>query len=173
MTPQAQAVVRALHFNFVVYMDLLQVNGPVSPVLRPVLYVFWSERSLCDRSLGVVRGQVLDTMWSEFLEDMKSVDTAVHLRSFSHLNPLDEYRLEGSELLIPPPVTASLRNLRNQRKCIWRMGALSFDCDTLRLICRQLLFHRSEKVMMHCTEDNVVGISSRSPAVLEGARSCH
>lgn len=97
-------------------------------------YVFWRERSLCDGSLGVVRRQVLDTMWSEFLEDMKSVDTAVHLRSFSHLNPLDEYRLEGSELLIPPPVTASLRNLRNRRQSIWRMGALSFDCDTSRLI---------------------------------------
>ena len=39
-------------------------------------------------------------MWSEFLEDMKSTDTAVHLRSFSHLNPLDEYRLEGSESLL-------------------------------------------------------------------------
>ena len=40
--------------------------------------------------------QVLDRMWADFLEDMKSVDTAVHLRSFSHLNPLDELRLEGS-----------------------------------------------------------------------------
>ena len=114
---------------------------------------------MCDGSLGVVRGQVLDTMWSEFLEDMKSVDTAVHLRSFSHLNPLDEYRLEGSELLIPSPVTASLRNLRNKRQSIWRMSALSFDCDTSRLIRRQLLFHRLEKVVMHCTEDNIVGIS--------------
>lgn len=41
--------------------------------------------------------QVLDAMWSEFLEDEKSVDTAVSLRSFSHLNPLDEFRLESSE----------------------------------------------------------------------------
>ena len=106
------------------------------PYCGPCLkYVFWREGSLCDGSLGVVRGQVLDTMWSEFLEDMKSVDTAVHLRSFSHLNPLDEYRLEGSELLIPSPVTASLGNLRNQRQSFWRMGALSFDCDTSRLIC--------------------------------------
>jgi len=41
--------------------------------------------------------QVLDTMWSEFLEDMRSVDLAVSLRAFSHLNPLDEFRLEISK----------------------------------------------------------------------------
>lgn len=39
MTPQAQAVVRALHFYFVIIMDLLQVSGPVSTALRPVFIV--------------------------------------------------------------------------------------------------------------------------------------
>lgn len=53
MTPQAQAVVRALHCNFFVYMDLLQVNGPVSPALRPCCMSFGG-RGLCVTGLWVL-----------------------------------------------------------------------------------------------------------------------
>ncbi|KAK9916292.1 hypothetical protein WJX75_000969 [Coccomyxa subellipsoidea] len=74
-----------------------------------------------------VISRVLDTMWSEFLEDMKSVDTAVHLRSFSHLNPLDEYRLEGSDLFLK-----SLKRLRQQWACdVMRGPLLLVDVDAI------------------------------------------
>lgn len=41
-------------------------------------------------------GQVLDAAWGDFLEDLAAVETAVTLRQFSHLDPLDELRLETS-----------------------------------------------------------------------------
>jgi preprotein translocase subunit SecA len=44
-----------------------------------------------------LRRQVIDHLWGEFLEDLKSVETAVSLRTFSQLDPLDELRLEGGE----------------------------------------------------------------------------
>jgi hypothetical protein len=40
--------------------------------------------------------QVLDAAWGDFLEDLAAVETAVTLRQFSHLDPLDELRLETS-----------------------------------------------------------------------------
>ncbi|BDA41171.1 Protein translocase subunit SecA [Coccomyxa sp. Obi] len=71
--------------------------------------------------------RVLDRMWAEFLEDMKSVDTAVHLRSFSHLNALDELRLEGSDLFLK-----SLKRLRQQWATdIMRGPFLPVDLDVI------------------------------------------
>ena len=44
--------------------------------------------------------QVLDEVWAEFLKDVESVKTAVGVRTFAHLNPDDEFRLEASASLV-------------------------------------------------------------------------
>ena len=40
----------------------------------------------------------LDDLWADFLVDCRAVEAAVALRAFSHLAPLDEFRLEASSL---------------------------------------------------------------------------
>ncbi len=42
---------------------------------------------------------MLDAAWGDFLQDLAAVETAVTLRQFSHLDPLDELRLETSAQL--------------------------------------------------------------------------
>ena len=56
---------------------------------------------LCLLPTSCVAVQLLDDAWGDFLEDLAAVDTAVSLRQFSHLDPLDELRLESSKRAYP------------------------------------------------------------------------
>lgn len=52
--------------------------------------------------------QVLDDVWADFLRDVDGVKTAVGVRTFAHLSPDDEFRLEASKASLHPSLVHGL-----------------------------------------------------------------
>ena len=50
---------------------------------------------------------VIDDLWTEFLKDTSNLQSGVALRSFSRMEPLDEFRLDAGEATLLTPMCSS------------------------------------------------------------------